>query len=137
MKDGLKNKDMGEGSLISNGIALSSIGHHFWIFLFSMCISNILFYCILMIFRRGTVMCKDVNEAEWVYFIKSGTCRVLKSLESTKPSIPGLENQHYSTVIKCSKGKPYSREASTPGRLWIMNVKGPTNRCDFSEVLYM
>ncbi len=30
-----------------------------------------------------------------------------------------------------------SREASTPGRLWIMKLNGPTNRCDFSEVLYM
>ncbi len=30
-----------------------------------------------------------------------------------------------------------SREASIPGRLWIMKVKGKTNRCDFSELIYM
>ncbi len=31
---------------------------------------------------------------------------------------------------------PFSWEASIPGRLWILKVKGPTNRGDFFEVLY-
>lgn len=44
----------------------------------------------IFIYRRGLLLCKDSNISEWVYIIKTGSCRVLKSLHSAKPNIPGL-----------------------------------------------
>ncbi|XP_076468500.1 cyclic nucleotide-binding domain-containing protein 2-like isoform X2 [Babylonia areolata] len=38
--------------------------------------------------RRGMVLCKDSNQSEWIYVIKSGSCRVLTALHAVKPSIP-------------------------------------------------
>lgn len=46
--------------------------------------------CCFTYFRRGLLLCKDSNTSEWVYIIKTGSCRVLKSLHSAKPNIPGL-----------------------------------------------
>lgn len=46
--------------------------------------------CCFTYFRRGLLLCKDSNISEWVYIIKTGSCRVLKSLHSAKPNIPGL-----------------------------------------------
>ncbi|KAK3100723.1 hypothetical protein FSP39_024272 [Pinctada imbricata] len=43
--------------------------------------------CCFMYFRRGIVLCKDSNSSEWVYIVKSGTCRILKALNVTKPQI--------------------------------------------------
>ncbi|GFR60613.1 cAMP-dependent protein kinase regulatory subunit [Elysia marginata] len=31
--------------------------------------------------RRGIVLCKDSNSSEWIYVIKSGSCRVIKALK--------------------------------------------------------
>ena len=45
----------------------------------------------VIICRRGVLLCKDSNHSEWIYVIKSGTCKVLKDLIETKPNIPGLE----------------------------------------------
>ncbi|XP_052796040.1 cyclic nucleotide-binding domain-containing protein 2-like isoform X2 [Mya arenaria] len=59
--------------------------------------------CLFTFFRRGVLLCKDSNTSEWIYVIKSGTCRVLKDLYDTKPNIPGLERIPYSidqTYIK-------------------------------------
>ncbi|OWF46625.1 Cyclic nucleotide-binding domain-containing protein 2 [Mizuhopecten yessoensis] len=47
--------------------------------------------CCFTYFRRGLLLCKDSNTSEWVYVIKTGTCRVLKALQTTRPNIPGLE----------------------------------------------
>ena len=41
--------------------------------------------------RRGVLLCKDSNSTDWIYVIKTGTCRVLKDLFETKPNIRGLE----------------------------------------------
>ncbi len=43
-------------------------------------------------------MCRDSNKSEWVYVIKSGSCRVLKSLKATRPDVKGLEHQPYVQV---------------------------------------
>ena len=59
------------------------------------------FDCILVFVsistRRGVLLCKDSNTSEWIYIIKTGSCRVLKDLIETKPNIPGLEFIDYST----------------------------------------
>ncbi|KAK3099955.1 hypothetical protein FSP39_012490 [Pinctada imbricata] len=44
--------------------------------------------CCFTYFRRGLLLCKDSNSSEWVYIIKTGTCRVLKALHVVKPQIP-------------------------------------------------
>ena len=33
------------------------------------------------------VLCKDSNKSEWIYVIKSGSCRVLTALHAVRPSI--------------------------------------------------
>ncbi|XP_070552935.1 cyclic nucleotide-binding domain-containing protein 2-like isoform X3 [Ptychodera flava] len=48
--------------------------------------------CLYMYFRRGVVICKDSNKADWVYIVKSGTCRVLKKLQEVHPDIRGLRS---------------------------------------------
>ena len=52
-------------------------------------------------------MCRDSTDTEWVYVIKSGSCRVLKSLNETKPNQLGLEHQIYSVDVKSSKGDKF------------------------------
>ncbi|WAQ98799.1 CNBD2-like protein, partial [Mya arenaria] len=72
--------------------------------------------CLFTFFRRGVLLCKDSNTSEWIYVIKSGTCRVLKDLYDTKPNIPGLERIPYSidqTYIKLPP-IPHSHDSSTP-----------------------
>ncbi|XP_048775168.2 cyclic nucleotide-binding domain-containing protein 2-like isoform X2 [Ostrea edulis] len=48
--------------------------------------------CCFTYFRRGLLLCKDSNISDWVYVIKTGSCRVLKSLHSAKPNIPRLSS---------------------------------------------
>ncbi|XP_071126077.1 cyclic nucleotide-binding domain-containing protein 2-like isoform X2 [Mytilus edulis] len=54
--------------------------------------------CCFTFFRRGVLLCKDSNNSEWVYIIKTGNCRVLKSLHPTRPTIPisehDIKNSH-------------------------------------------
>ncbi|XP_052077496.1 cyclic nucleotide-binding domain-containing protein 2-like isoform X3 [Mytilus californianus] len=54
--------------------------------------------CCFTFFRRGVLLCKDSNNSEWVYIIKTGNCRVLKSLQPTRPTIPisehDIKNSH-------------------------------------------
>ena len=49
-------------------------------------------------------MCRNSIDAEWVYIIKTGSCRVLKSLNETRPNLLGLEHQIYSAEVKSVKG---------------------------------
>ena len=49
----------------------------------------------ISIFRRGVVMCEDHNTSEWIFIIKSGTCRVLKALAAVHPNVPGVANLGY------------------------------------------
>ncbi|KAL8564897.1 hypothetical protein ACOMHN_003743 [Nucella lapillus] len=45
--------------------------------------------------RRGMVLCKDSRESEWIYVIKSGSCRVLTALRAVTPSLPGPHDRHH------------------------------------------
>ncbi|KAJ8297714.1 hypothetical protein KUTeg_024245 [Tegillarca granosa] len=49
--------------------------------------------CCFTYFRRGLLLCKDSNSSEWLYIIKTGSCRVLKALYCTKPNIKGLKTK--------------------------------------------
>ncbi|XP_038055388.1 cyclic nucleotide-binding domain-containing protein 2-like [Patiria miniata] len=40
--------------------------------------------CLFTYFRRGVVICKDSNKSDWIYVVKTGTCRVLKKLKAPK-----------------------------------------------------
>ena len=40
-------------------------------------------------------MCRDSNTSEWIYVMKTGACRVLKSLYVTQPNLPGLVQLDY------------------------------------------
>lgn len=53
--------------------------------------------CLFTFFRRGVVMCADSNKSDWIYVIKSGSCRVLKSLEYAQPNLSGLKQEEYSS----------------------------------------
>jgi hypothetical protein len=35
----------------------------------------------------GTLMCKDSNEDEWIYIIRTGSCRVIKALTQATPKL--------------------------------------------------
>ncbi|XP_033742463.1 uncharacterized protein LOC117328939 isoform X2 [Pecten maximus] len=45
--------------------------------------------CLLHFFKRGTLITEDGKTSEWLYFIKSGSCEVLKNLKSTKAKKAG------------------------------------------------
>lgn len=40
--------------------------------------------CILHYFKRGSLVTEDGKKSEWLYFIKSGSCEVLKKLKNVK-----------------------------------------------------
>lgn len=40
--------------------------------------------CILHYFKRGSLVTEDGKKSEWLYFIKSGSCEVLKKLRNVK-----------------------------------------------------
>ncbi|PVD34526.1 hypothetical protein C0Q70_05801 [Pomacea canaliculata] len=44
--------------------------------------------CVYTYARRGTLLCKDSEEGEWIYVIKCGSCQVLKELTSVTPNRP-------------------------------------------------
>ncbi|CAF1152595.1 unnamed protein product [Adineta steineri] len=43
--------------------------------------------CQVVYYRIGTLMCKDSNEDEWIYIIRTGSCRVIKSLTQVTPKL--------------------------------------------------
>ncbi|RUS86813.1 hypothetical protein EGW08_005409 [Elysia chlorotica] len=43
--------------------------------------------------RRGIVLCKDSNCSEWIYVIKSGSCRVIKALKQANAQ-QKIQKQH-------------------------------------------
>ncbi|XP_021348294.1 uncharacterized protein LOC110447141 isoform X2 [Mizuhopecten yessoensis] len=45
--------------------------------------------CLLHYFKRGTLITEDGKTSDWLYFIKSGSCEVLKKLKSTKAKKAG------------------------------------------------
>lgn len=55
------------------------------------------FFC-----RMGTLMCKDSNEDEWIYVIRTGSCRVIKALTQATPKLrtkkkPQVIYDHFGT----------------------------------------
>ena len=43
--------------------------------------------CLLTFFRKGVLMCKDSSESEWIYCIKTGSCRVLKKINTNHDNL--------------------------------------------------
>ncbi len=39
-------------------------------------------------------MCKDSNEDEWIYIIRTGSCRVIKSLTQVTPKLKTKKKPH-------------------------------------------
>jgi len=60
----------------------------------------------------GTLMCKDSNEDEWIYIVRTGCCRVIKALTQVTPK---LKTRKKAQVIYDSFGtqrvSQYSMEA--------------------------
>ena len=63
-------------------------------------VKTLTFLNVIFIFRRGLLLCKDSNSSDWVYIVKTGTCRVLKALYTTKPQVPGV-------VLRKSRDKAF------------------------------
>ncbi|XP_074650096.1 uncharacterized protein LOC141905196 isoform X2 [Tubulanus polymorphus] len=57
--------------------------------------------CLFTYFRRGVIMCRDSNAAEWIYVIKTGSCRVLKALEPARANVPMIAT---SPDLRANKG---------------------------------
>ncbi|KAK3611132.1 hypothetical protein CHS0354_014877 [Potamilus streckersoni] len=68
--------------------------------------------CLFTYFRRGVLLCKDSNHAEWIYVIRSGACRVLKDLHATKPIASGVDG-HLSPREAVTKFPPIHPSRST------------------------
>ncbi|CAF1265586.1 unnamed protein product [Rotaria sordida] len=43
--------------------------------------------CQVVYYRMGTLMSKDSNEDEWIYVIRTGSCRVIKALTQVTPKL--------------------------------------------------
>ncbi|KAK6172581.1 hypothetical protein SNE40_016208 [Patella caerulea] len=41
--------------------------------------------CLLHYFKRGTLVCENGKQSDWIYFIKSGTCEAIQSLKAAQP----------------------------------------------------
>ena len=46
--------------------------------------------CLLTYFRKGVIMCKDSNANDWIYFVKQGSCRIIKDIKIIKKNISVL-----------------------------------------------
>ncbi|XP_041357807.1 cyclic nucleotide-binding domain-containing protein 2-like [Gigantopelta aegis] len=79
--------------------------------------------CLFTYFRRGVLLCKDSNSADWIYVIKSGTCRVLKSLTVSRPrlkirkktakrKLPCKNNQHMPGILSVKETSSVSKSWS-------------------------
>ena len=40
--------------------------------------------------RKGSLICKDSNKSDWIFFVKQGKCRVVKDIPLTKKSIMSI-----------------------------------------------
>ncbi|KAK2168762.1 hypothetical protein LSH36_14g03078 [Paralvinella palmiformis] len=45
--------------------------------------------CLFHFFKRGVVIVQDSNHSDWLYIIKSGSCRVIKQLKGVVPRLEG------------------------------------------------
>ena len=46
--------------------------------------------CLLTYFRRGVIICKENNANDWIYFVKQGSCRIIKDIKIVKKNISVL-----------------------------------------------
>lgn len=49
--------------------------------------------CLFHFFRRGAVLVKDSNRSDWIYIIKSGSCRILKKLKEVQSRLTEHQNR--------------------------------------------
>ncbi|XP_067944207.1 uncharacterized protein [Watersipora subatra] len=74
--------------------------------------------CLLHFFRRGAIIVKDSLESEWLYFIKSGTCQVLKELKGleptkrNKPTVTRIPTDYSRCLPKLGTGAQASKTVS-------------------------
>ena len=54
---------------------------------------------VLLRCRRGLVMSRSLDEAEWIYVIVTGSCRVLTTLRATRPNLPTTSYGQQNDVI--------------------------------------
>jgi CRP-like cAMP-binding protein len=43
--------------------------------------------CLLTFYRKGVVICRDSFKNDWIYFVKQGSCRVLKEIKLLKKNV--------------------------------------------------
>ncbi|KAI3378758.1 hypothetical protein SNEBB_010395 [Seison nebaliae] len=72
--------------------------------------------CLFTYFKKGTVMCKNSTNSEWLYIVKSGHCRILKLLDApkinkTKASVKLLKKQ------ATTKSRKFGRQSKLPTKL--------------------
>lgn len=51
-----------------------------------------------MFSRKGTVMCRDSVKDEWIYIVKQGVCRILKTIK-----IDSKTDDHNTMYIELKK----------------------------------
>lgn len=91
--------------------------------------------CLFTFFRRGVLLCKNSNTSDWIYIIKTGTCRVLKDLHETRPNIPGLEHVQYSPRQSYVKLPPLLQpKLSDPSRLHKQTTNGQKQTCRLPSI---
>ncbi|KAK3752062.1 hypothetical protein QZH41_009164, partial [Actinostola sp. cb2023] len=54
--------------------------------------------CIFHYFRRGVVIVKN-SKTEWIYIVKSGSCRVLTNIEKKKPTLPSSTGRGNTSIL--------------------------------------
>ena len=81
--------------------------------------------------RQWKIGCTGI---QYRYAASIGKTTILHDLSQIDgPPLPLKMNGPQRTAVS---RKEFSREANTPGRLWIMKLKGPTNRCLTASCLH-
>ncbi|CAF4847330.1 unnamed protein product [Rotaria socialis] len=70
------------------------------------------YFCHVVYYHMGTVICKDSNKDDWIYVIRAGCCRAIKALTQVTPNLTLKKKteiiyDRFSTKII----SPYSMEA--------------------------
>lgn len=48
--------------------------------------------CLLTFYRKGVVICRDSLKNDWIYFVKQGSCRILKEIKLLKKNVLSINN---------------------------------------------
>ncbi|XP_071125080.1 cyclic nucleotide-binding domain-containing protein 2-like isoform X1 [Mytilus edulis] len=83
--------------------------------------------CCFTYFRRGVLLCRNSNTSEWIYIIKSGSCRVLTELHDTKP-LPKLHLEKVK-VPRLDSVKTLSKQVKP------IYYKKKSNRCSSENIV--